>query len=263
MQPHIIVAVIALLLAVVSADVVTFDNEQQARWNTLRQYGVTVTNSLCSNDIVDTLDEANFVYVNSGISEEFMHALYNVRDVSGDIPDAGIFRSQLLVAFNDFASTINFAGSLTNTTSFSVSKVMGVGKPVFYGHKSAHAFGNRVHKGFLYRPTHHLNMAAEDLAEKLSGLALRSPASDDTPSTTSAATSTAPATSSAREKPMPPPISVTSLGGSASSSSSSLSEVPETPIITSRENALATEDLRPSVETVRKRRGGVCITEPK
>ncbi|KAI8846712.1 hypothetical protein BC829DRAFT_491188 [Chytridium lagenaria] len=58
-----------------------------------------------------------------------------------------------------------------------------------------------------------------------------------------------------REKPMPPPLSVT--GEVAATSTDA--DVPETPIVTEMN---VTEEVRPSLEMVNRRRGGVCITEP-
>ncbi|KAJ3108099.1 hypothetical protein HDU97_002334 [Phlyctochytrium planicorne] len=63
------------------------------------------------------------------------------------------------------------------------------------------------------------------------------------------------ASKAGKEKIVPPPLSVTGTVASSKEHET----VPETPIVT--EHTLE-EEVRPSLDMVSRRRGGVCITEP-
>ncbi|KAJ3218499.1 hypothetical protein HDU67_005301 [Dinochytrium kinnereticum] len=128
-----------MLLASAQAYKREFTQRQVERWKGLRIRALDITDEMCSSDILDTLEDAHFTYLESGLSEKFMDALFSVRDVSGDVPEAAVFRSQLLVAFNDFAGSIGYNGNPLTNKTFSYKNLLGISKPRFYGHKAVAA----------------------------------------------------------------------------------------------------------------------------
>ncbi|KAI8847728.1 hypothetical protein BC829DRAFT_395753 [Chytridium lagenaria] len=134
----LIVILIALCLSTTSASAdqtVKFTEDQVKRWNGLRLRALDISDQTCSDDVLDTLEEAHFVYLEKGLSPAFMDSLLTVSDVSGNITQAGVFRGQFLVAFQNFASSIGYTGQVSK--SLDVVNIKGISSPIFYGHRMA------------------------------------------------------------------------------------------------------------------------------
>ncbi|KAJ3105381.1 hypothetical protein HDU97_008135 [Phlyctochytrium planicorne] len=132
-------ACMQVVLADNGSDKIRFDDRMNDRWNAVRRYALAITDDMCSSDLLDTLEDSHFIYLDKGLSPEvFVQSLDTVMDVSGDIIDdgVGVFRSQLLLAFRDFANAIDYKGNLVSNRSYSVVNLKGISKPVFFGHKA-------------------------------------------------------------------------------------------------------------------------------
>ncbi|KAJ3331020.1 hypothetical protein HDU76_004285 [Blyttiomyces sp. JEL0837] len=108
----------------------------QETWNELRNYALNVLFDPCSNDIVETLDESNYILLQQGVTREFVESLWYVQTVAGDIPESEEFRSQLLVTFYQFANSINYSGETLDNKTMGGFRRLGFKKPVLYqGHR--------------------------------------------------------------------------------------------------------------------------------
>ncbi|KAJ3135400.1 hypothetical protein HK100_002717 [Physocladia obscura] len=99
-------------------------------WDTLRNhpakksYALNIKNPQCSQDIVDTLDEANLILDEQGFSDEV------VLQVSGNDETATEFRSHLISTKADFQTAKR--GFVPHTTGV----IRGVMPPVWRGHRA-------------------------------------------------------------------------------------------------------------------------------
>jgi hypothetical protein len=64
-------------------------------WNVLKSMSVQIADRDCSGEIVNIIQKSSEVYGRSGLSEEFVKSLDNIKIVAGDIPEADGFRNKL------------------------------------------------------------------------------------------------------------------------------------------------------------------------
>lgn len=102
----------------------------QSSITTLEQSARQIQDIPCSSQILMTLNEAQEVYKDKGLSPEFISALEDVKTVSGDLQVAENFRSLLLSSINDFTIQEN-----TISVDTSVLKT-GPGLPEGFGKSS-------------------------------------------------------------------------------------------------------------------------------
>ncbi|KAJ1569004.1 hypothetical protein HK405_011094 [Cladochytrium tenue] len=113
------------------------DAKQHLQWDYLRNYALDITDDPCSSDVVTTLDEANFILEKYGLGDDFLNALFSVRDVSGDLPEAETFREQLNQTWTDFAVSVGYVGQTLDNSTIGGYIPHGVAKPVLHmGHKA-------------------------------------------------------------------------------------------------------------------------------
>ncbi|KAI9344779.1 hypothetical protein DFJ73DRAFT_492102 [Zopfochytrium polystomum] len=140
--PLLAVLFASILLAASSTpawavDPVPMNQVQQKSWDTLRNYALDIDDELCSNDVVATLDEANFILVKYGLGDDFLNALFSVRDVSGDIPQSSMFKTQLISAWDAFADSVGYVGQTLGNGTRGGFVAHGVSKPKLHlGHKA-------------------------------------------------------------------------------------------------------------------------------
>jgi hypothetical protein len=109
----------------------------QASISSLETLARQIPDSPCSSQIIMTLNEAQVVFQNKGLSPEFIQALEDVKTVSGDKKVVESFRSLLSSSINDFTIQENIIA--VNT---SVLKT-GPGLPEGFG-KSSDASSTRI-----------------------------------------------------------------------------------------------------------------------
>jgi hypothetical protein len=86
-------------------------------WNELRQSAVSVQDSLCSSQLLETLEESGQILVTKGISEDFLESLKSVSTVAGDLPQAEQFRADLASTLAAYSQAVYYQD--TGNVSFS------------------------------------------------------------------------------------------------------------------------------------------------
>lgn len=114
----------------------------QASLSTLEQSARQIPDIPCSSQILMTLNEAEEVFRDKGLSQEFIDALEDVQTVAGDKQVADNFRSLLLSSINDYTLQEN-----TISVNASVLKT-GPGLPEGFG-KSSDAVSTKMFHAFL------------------------------------------------------------------------------------------------------------------
>jgi hypothetical protein len=88
----------------------------QDLYNQLRHSAVSVSDSYCSVDLLATLEEVSVVLAEKGISQDFVDSLSTLQIVSGDLPAAATFRSQLKSTILAYEEAIKFNVTDAGTT---------------------------------------------------------------------------------------------------------------------------------------------------
>jgi hypothetical protein len=101
--------------------------QQLDEWNVLKSMSVQVADRDCSGEIVNIIQKSSEVYGQSGLSEEFVKSLDNIKIVAGDIPEADGFRNKLsnvTTVISDYyrqqveiMKSISLAAQQTSTTT--------------------------------------------------------------------------------------------------------------------------------------------------
>ncbi|KAI8613330.1 hypothetical protein BC830DRAFT_1132820 [Chytriomyces sp. MP71] len=110
--------------------------ETWIEWDTLRNYALNVQNTECQQDIADTLDEANLLLRQGGLSNDFFNYLDIVTQVSGNDETATLFRAKLAEAKTDLQ--VRKRGFVPHGTG----KIRGVLPPVMRGHRNPNISSN-------------------------------------------------------------------------------------------------------------------------
>lgn len=95
----------------------TFPAAIISAWTEIKLSAVAITDSDCSGEIVGSLDSANAAFLEFGPSPQFVNALNNVRNVSGDVPEAKMFREQFTNITNTVLAFLETANIPKTTTA--------------------------------------------------------------------------------------------------------------------------------------------------
>lgn len=106
-----------IALATVTAQL---SDSQYAQWDNLKILADKVADKDCSGEIQASFNMATKIYMEKGLSSEFMQQLAQIQSVSGDIDEAQEFRAALLNSTASYINTYNLqlaAGLVTNIPS--------------------------------------------------------------------------------------------------------------------------------------------------
>ncbi|KAJ3414197.1 hypothetical protein HDV05_006902 [Chytridiales sp. JEL 0842] len=130
---RLLVAVMACMMLVAGVTA-QLSSDLMAKWDNLRRLALNIEDELCSNDVVVTLDEANILLRQSGVTQRFMTKLGFVQEVAGTIPDTFEFKFQLNETFMEIAAATKYEGRTLDGKILGNYVMKGITKPVFHGH---------------------------------------------------------------------------------------------------------------------------------